>query len=119
MKASNWTKEETQKLLPFVMARDQRKCRHCGVRKHLTVHHIKPRSEGGENTERNLITLCSDCHDRVELGELKWVQYGFAEQEYKRRLNLNKSKLKKLGRQIAMYIYRDGSPLFIGYRYEL
>lgn len=113
---SFWSKEDTQKLLPRIMARDGRKCRHCKSSKRLTVHHIKPREEGGLNEERNLITLCSECHDKVELGDLHWVQYGFAE---KAKNNTGKRELKKHGKQISMYIYRDGSPMFIGYRYEL
>lgn len=33
--------------------------------RHLELHHINPHAEGGENTEDNLITLCTVCHDDV------------------------------------------------------
>lgn len=28
-------------------------------------HHIIPRSQGGEDIEDNLITICFDCHDQI------------------------------------------------------
>ena len=47
-----------------VLARDGHTCRMKGChRSHfLEVHHIKPRAKGGTNDKRNLITLCSGCH---------------------------------------------------------
>lgn len=33
----------------------------------MTAHHINPRDWGGEDEVRNLITLCSSCHDAVEI----------------------------------------------------
>ena len=49
-----------------VMLRDGRRCRLCTGKKRLTVHHITPREHGGTEDARNLITLCSTCHDKVE-----------------------------------------------------
>lgn len=37
----------------------------------MTAHHITPRSEGGADDISNLITLCSSCHDYVEINELR------------------------------------------------
>ncbi|MFC6716999.1 HNH endonuclease [Natrialbaceae archaeon GCM10025810] len=34
----------------------------------LEVHHIKPRSEGGPNTRKNLIVLCPNCHRKADRG---------------------------------------------------
>ncbi|MCF8067596.1 MAG: HNH endonuclease [Desulfobacterales bacterium] len=31
----------------------------------MEFHHIKPHVEGGENTEENLIALCTICHDDI------------------------------------------------------
>jgi hypothetical protein len=49
--------------------RDKYRCSKCGDknRKNLTVHHIVPRSEGGETEDRNLITMCRKCHDLEEI----------------------------------------------------
>jgi hypothetical protein len=33
--------------------------------RHLELHHKKPHVKGGENTEGNLITLCTICHDAM------------------------------------------------------
>ena len=41
-------------------------CQHCGCKGSkgniLTVHHIKPKCQGGPNTAENCILLCEECH---------------------------------------------------------
>jgi DNA mismatch repair protein MutS len=51
----------------------RRECEVCGSRsvRDLEVHHIVPRSEGGNNTLRNLVVLCETCHDKHHAGELE------------------------------------------------
>jgi hypothetical protein len=51
-----------------ILRRDHFKCYRCedGNRRNLTVHHIIPREEGGNEEHENLITLCKACHDLVE-----------------------------------------------------
>lgn len=46
----------------MVYRRDCYECALCGDRRNLTVHHIVKRSQGGPETEMNLITLCPICH---------------------------------------------------------
>ena len=46
----------------YVKARDGFRCRSCGSRDHLEVHHIMQRKDGGSDRPANLITLCHDCH---------------------------------------------------------
>lgn len=48
-----------------VLRRDGWGCQVCGKRANLQVHHLKPRSQSGDDVEKNLITLCSTCHDQV------------------------------------------------------
>lgn len=52
----------------WIIKRDRR-CYRCETRqqRNLTVHHIIPRSEGGEENAENLVTLCIDCHNIVEI----------------------------------------------------
>ena len=47
-----------------VLARDKHRCQApgCGRTRFLEVHHIKPRSQGGNNKQENLVTLCGSCH---------------------------------------------------------
>jgi len=47
-------------------------CEVCGsaVVRNLEVHHLTQRSEGGDNSLRNLAVLCQSCHDRHHAGEL-------------------------------------------------
>ena len=45
-----------------VLRRDAWRCQFCGSRQNLEVHHQEFRSHSGEDSETNLITLCSNCH---------------------------------------------------------
>jgi len=49
----------------IAFTRDFRFCRHCGGPINLSAHHIHPRSLGGDNDPRNLVTLCDHCHKTV------------------------------------------------------
>lgn len=35
---------------------------------HIEMHHIIPRSDGGDDSSTNLMPLCKSCHDRVTFG---------------------------------------------------
>ncbi len=70
----NELKELVIKLTPlekaqfkYILERDNHKCRFCGTKYNLEVHHITPRSLGGTNHEYNLITLCNGCHSFLHL----------------------------------------------------
>lgn len=49
-------------------------CFICGFanRHALEEHHIVPRSAGGEDSEQNLVTLCSNCHSAVSTMYSRW-----------------------------------------------
>ena len=54
-----------------VFERDGFKCRHCKRSKtELHAHHLQARSEGGEDTLENLVTLDKECHVKYHKGEL-------------------------------------------------
>ncbi|MBP7460471.1 MAG: HNH endonuclease [Candidatus Delongbacteria bacterium] len=57
-----------------VLRRDNYKCVKCGWSqnawnpsdpRHLELHHEKEHAKGGENTEDNLVTVCTICHDEI------------------------------------------------------
>jgi hypothetical protein len=57
-----------------VLRRDGYQCSNCkwshkdwnrSDPRHLELHHKKPHVKGGKNTESNLITLCTVCHDEI------------------------------------------------------
>lgn len=52
-----------------VLQRDHNKCRNCGSKTYLEVHHIIYRSQGGTDARGNLITLCDKCHAEKHKGE--------------------------------------------------
>jgi 5-methylcytosine-specific restriction endonuclease McrA len=48
-----------------VLRRDGWRCQSCGTMSNLEVHHKEFRSQSGDDSEHNLITLCAVCHDIV------------------------------------------------------
>ncbi len=48
-----------------VLKRDRHRCRACGQKHGLEVHHVVMRSLGGKDDASNLIALCRDCHQSV------------------------------------------------------
>ena len=59
-----------------VILRDKCRCKLCGVSNtQLEVHHITPKRQGGNNTLKNLITLCSSCHLKVTGKEDSYKDY--------------------------------------------
>jgi len=50
-----------------IYARDQNACQYCGRRfptSELTLDHVTPRSQGGENTWHNLVCACVACNSK-------------------------------------------------------
>ena len=45
-----------------VLRRDGFRCQSCGTKSSLEVHHKEFRSQSGDDSDQNLITLCSACH---------------------------------------------------------
>lgn len=59
--------KEYAALCKAVLERDHWKCRSCGSRNNLCVHHIVFRSQQGPDEEWNLITVCSRCHSGIHV----------------------------------------------------
>ena len=56
------TGDDYEQLLLKVLRRDGWRCQNCGSLLNLQVHHQTLRSQGGPDSDLNLITLCSSCH---------------------------------------------------------
>jgi len=54
-----------EKLRQQILCRDRWRCQACGAMSNLEVHHEQFRSQSGDDSELNLITLCRRCHARV------------------------------------------------------
>lgn len=74
------------KIRKEIFARDHFKCRECGFKNHLQVHHIIPRSKGGSDDPKNLITLCNRCHQG---------KHGFGQQHNKRARHSKRNHKRK------------------------
>ena len=58
-----------RRLMKLVLERDGWQCRRCGSLENLQVHHQVKRSQLGNDSLKNLVTLCAYCHLR-EHGQL-------------------------------------------------
>ena len=54
-----------QSLRQQVLRRDGWQCQSCGTMSNLEIHHKQFRSHSGDDSEQNLITLCTACHTTV------------------------------------------------------
>jgi ATP-dependent DNA helicase RecQ len=57
--------ERWREVRAIVLARDDSRCQECGEQTRqgeADVHHLVPRSSGGDDDPSNLITLCDGCH---------------------------------------------------------
>jgi hypothetical protein len=54
-----------------VLARDRGRCRICGRRRYVDVHHLEPQSEGGAHSRRSCCCLCTTCHAALHEGKLR------------------------------------------------
>ena len=59
-----------QTLRQNVLRRDNWRCQFCGSMSNLEVHHKQFRSHSGEDSELNLITLCTACHSQTHRSDL-------------------------------------------------
>ena len=53
---------ELARVREVIRARSGGKCEMCFVRPAVHTHHRKSRSQGGQNTEANLLDVCAECH---------------------------------------------------------
>lgn len=55
-----------------VRRRDDDKCQWCGSLQDLQIHHVRYRSEGGPDHQKNLITLCAAHHEMAHSNKKKY-----------------------------------------------
>ena len=51
-----------RQLVGKVLAREGWRCQDCGTAQDLQVHHLRSRSQLGNDAEENLIALCAGCY---------------------------------------------------------
>lgn len=59
-----------REMVTQVLNRDGWTCQLCGSRRDLQVHHLRFRSQGGDDTPTNLLTLCRRCHAELHARRL-------------------------------------------------
>jgi len=66
LKPIKLSKEKYAVLAQRIIIRDGRRCRKCGARQGLSVHHIIKRSKLRLDIDWNLITVCNEDHSTLE-----------------------------------------------------
>ena len=56
-----------ENLTERILHRDGWRCQCCGTMSNLGVHHKQFRSQSGNDSEENLITLCTCCHGELHI----------------------------------------------------
>lgn len=83
-----------------VLKRDNFRCISCGGIENLDVHHLFPKSYGGEDRLENLITLCAECHPHWEAVIREYVH-----KLVNRRITSNKLWQEILLRSVRLFLY--------------
>ncbi len=66
--------QDYRKLREHVLRRDGWRCQVCGSLSNLEVHHKELRSQCGDDSDQNLITLCVACHSLVHGGQVQTLE---------------------------------------------
>ena len=61
---------DPEALRRFRLAHLNELCDLCERRPGVDPHHVRFRSQGGDDVERNLLWLCRPCHDNVHAGRV-------------------------------------------------
>jgi len=56
-----------------ILRRDGWRCQSCGTMSNLEIHHKQFRSHSGDDSEENLITMCTACPAIAHHGEKKLI----------------------------------------------
>ena len=68
------------------------KCEICASNGELHIHHIVPRSLGGDDSSKNLISLCVDCHNKAHNCSFGGDSGLIKSAALKKKINLEKHK---------------------------
>lgn len=60
-----WRGKASKKRWEQIAEAKQGPCRICGGAPPNELHHLVPRSQGGDDRNANIVPLCHDCHGRV------------------------------------------------------
>jgi HNH endonuclease len=66
LRPTDWSRKGSRGVRRRVVKRDSHRCQRCGRGEpdvSLSRHHVYPHQFGGLSREKDLITLCADCHD--------------------------------------------------------
>ena len=71
------TREFSEPTKFHIIEQQKNKCLNCGNTGHLTIHHFRPKSRGGNGNEFNAVGLCrgqgtNECHTKADLLTIRY-----------------------------------------------
>ena len=80
-----------------VLDRDGRRCVDCGTTEgKLHVHHIRPWRESRNNTDENLITVCTSCHAKREVSHVQRLRKQTRESSGAHSRNRDRTEIQRI-----------------------
>lgn len=64
-KSKAWMRDK-KKILEELESSEITYCESCGSNYNLSLHHLVRRSHGGDNSFKNIVLLCHDCHHKAD-----------------------------------------------------
>jgi len=87
----NGAKWITRKRRLSTYRRDNFRCVYCHRTERLTLDHLRPRSIGGDNADKNIVTACKSCNSAR--GDMPW--WKFADDKAIRRIKIYRRRSVK------------------------
>ena len=81
------------------------KCVYCNSSKNLSLDHLKPRSKGGNDDDRNLVAACVPCN--AARGDKPW--WNFADSTAQRRITMYRRRSTNRRMKLAKRVLRSMS----------
>jgi len=94
-------KSITGKYKEYILRLDNNRCRLCGYEEDLQIHHLTPKILGGNNTVRNLITLCVPCHGLLHFNPILMFRQGKYNKTHSELTKEGLSKAKTKGKEFG------------------
>ena len=95
--------ENWDKVAFSIYHRDNFQCQICGSLLKLTVHHIISRKLNCSDSDENLVSLCSPCHDIIEEENIDNYY------DFDNYMNLNQQTFKKNCNKDLNFVHKDKS----------
>ena len=79
-------------------------CAYCGAHSHLTIDHIVPRSKGGIDFTKNVVSCCYDCNQ--DKAHTPWEEWYFSQEFFSLSRYKKIKEWMKPDPPVNLFLYR-------------